>query len=342
MESLIDSIHFLTGDYWIISFVKRTGRPPSEQMLPFEPIKFKYVVPYSDGLDSFAQTRLLEKDAGGQAVLKLRSARMGRDGDELQRSVLRVPRYLGPMRKPEKTYRSRPFVFFSFAGIGAFVSEAEAVVVGETGQGSIGSAMIRYASEWPFRSTHPGFLSRLSRYLSLAFGREIPFRLPQIWKTKGEVLRRLSDEGLLQRWGETKSCSVRPNDSHHSFACGICGGCMLRSLAISSAGIGWPEPNGAFCLTSSDPVAADGKAMSSSERHMVVRSLGAIAEFARLAENPRGQHLIELESMLFSEQDSVPIAANLRDLVARHKLEWHAFRDRLPRDGWARAIVEQL
>jgi 7-cyano-7-deazaguanine synthase in queuosine biosynthesis len=141
------------------------------------------------------------------------------------------------MHKPEQTYRSRPFVFFSFAGIGAFVSNAEAVVIGETGQGALGPAMIRYADEWPFRSTHPGFLSRLSRYLSLAFGKEIAFRAPQLWHTKGEVLRKLVDEGLSRGWDETKSCSVRPNDRHGAPVCGICGGCVLRSLAISSAQI---------------------------------------------------------------------------------------------------------
>jgi hypothetical protein len=194
LASLTDAIHFLTGDTWLISFVKRSGRPLTQQILPFERVKYQYVTPYSDGLDSFAQTRLLEKEAGEEAVLKLRSARIGQDSADLQRPVLRVPRHLGPMHKPEQTYRSRSFVFFSFAGIGAFVSDAEAVVIGETGQGALGPAMIRYADEWPFRSTHPGFVFRLSRYLSLVFGKEIAFHLPQLWRTKGEVLRRLADE----------------------------------------------------------------------------------------------------------------------------------------------------
>jgi hypothetical protein len=75
--SLTEAIHFLTGDKWLISFVKRPGRPLTQQMLPFEPVKYRYVTPYSDGLDSFSQTRLLEKEAGEDAVLKIRSARIG-------------------------------------------------------------------------------------------------------------------------------------------------------------------------------------------------------------------------------------------------------------------------
>ena len=106
----------------------------TQQELPFDGIKYKYVLPYSDGLDSFAQKRLLEKDVGPKGVLKLRSARIGQDSPDLQHPVLRVPRHLGSMHKPEKTYRSRPFVFFSFAAIGAFVAEAESVVVGGSGK----------------------------------------------------------------------------------------------------------------------------------------------------------------------------------------------------------------
>jgi len=342
LASLTDAIHFLTGDTWLISFVRRPGYPLTQQILPFERMTYKYVTPYSDGLDSFAQSRLLEKEAGERSVLKLRSAKIGQDSVELQRPVLRVPRHLGPMHKAEQTYRSRPFVFFSFAGIGAFVSDADAVVIGETGQGALGPAMIRYADEWPFRSTHPGFVSRLSRYLSLVFGKEIAFRLPQLWRTKGEVLRRLADENLLHGWDETKSCSVRPNDRHGAPVCGICGGCVLRSLAISSAEIAQSEPDCAFSLAAPEAVAASGKAMTLAERHMAVRSLGTMAELARLAGNARGQLLIETESMLFEQKDSTHIAASLRDLVIRHDAEWRSFAGRLPQGGWAHAIVDQL
>lgn len=342
LESLTDAVHFLTGDTWHISFVKRQGQPLTQQTLPFEKVTFQYVVPYSDGLDSFAQTKLLEKEAGEQAVLKLRSARIGQDSKELQRPVLRVPRHLGPKRKPEQTYRSRPLVFFSFAGIGAFVSDAEAVVIGESGQGALGPAMVRYADEWPFRSTHPGFVSRLSKYLSMVLGRDLEFRLPQLWRTKGDVLRQLVDAALLAGWDQTKSCSVRPNSRHGNPVCGICGGCVLRSLATSAAGLDWVLPNTAFRLSDGASVAADGKAMTLAERHMIVRSLGTMLEFARLADSPRRQYLIETESMLFNDPDSPRVAANLCDLVNRHRAEWLSFVKRLPEGGWARTIIDLL
>jgi hypothetical protein len=82
--------------------------------------------------------------------------------------------------------------------------------------------------------------------------------------------------------------------------------------------------------------------MTLSERHMAVRSFGTMAEFARLAGSLRGQLLIESESMLFNQPDSIGVAANLRDLVIRHDAEWRGFAGRLPQDGWAHSIVDQL
>ena len=340
--ALIDAIHFLTGDEWLLTFVKRTGLPENGATLPFERVKYEYVMPFSDGLDSFAQGRLLEREVGREAILRLRSAKIGKGNRETEKLVLRVPRHLGAMHKPEKTYRSRPFVFFTFAGIGAFVADARAVVIGESGQGSLGPAMIRYADEWPFRSTHPGFVSRISSYLSLALGRPISFRLPQLWRTKGEVLRELADQNLLHGWNETTSCSVRPNNRHGAETCGICGGCMLRSLALFTSQIAQVESCSAFRITAPAEQSIDGKDMTSSERHMAVRSLGTMAEFARLLSYPRGKNLIESESRLFNESEYTDVEANLSSLANRHAIEWQYFVKQLPKHGWARTIVDLL
>jgi len=203
--------------------------------------------------------------------------------------------------------------------------------------------MVRYADEWPFRSTHPGFVSRLSHYLSLVFEKELVFRLPQLWRTKGEVLHRLANEGLLRGWEHTKSCSVRPNNRHGASSCGICGGCLLRSLAISSAQIATAKIQSGFSFARPQAIAVNGDTMTLSERHMVVRSLGTMAEFARLANSPQADLLIEAESLQFGDSDSTDATAkNLRDLIVRHQKEWHGFVDCFPKDGWARTIVGQL
>jgi 7-cyano-7-deazaguanine synthase in queuosine biosynthesis len=340
--ALNEAVHFITGDAWNFRFVPRAGRPISEAALPFEEVRYRVVLPYSDGLDSFAQAASLASTFGEQNVLKLRSARIGQDGTALRRRVLRVPRNLGSMRKYEQTYRSRPFVFFSFSGIGAFVSGAEKVIVGETGQGVLGPALLPYAGEWPFRSTHPGFLVRMGRYLSLVFGKDVPIELPQLWKTKGEVLRHLREQDLLSGWQETRSCSVRPADKHGSEACGICGGCTLRALALHSADLPTAWDKNAFSLASALAIARDGKEMRPSERHIVVRSLGTMAEFASLSGNRHGASIIEKESLLFGDSDPKTVARNIADLSRRHAAEWQGFLSALPDDGWLRGLASQL
>jgi 7-cyano-7-deazaguanine synthase in queuosine biosynthesis len=342
VEALDDAVHFLTGDLWHIQFIQRSGQPLSQAVLPFERVEYRFVTPYSDGLDSFAQATLLASQFGERSILKLRSARIGQDSARLKQPVLRVPRSLGSMPKKEQTYRSRPFVFFSFAGIGAFVAGAEAIVVGESGQGALGPALLPYGGEWPFRSTHPGFLKRMERYLSLAFSRETRVDQPQLWRTKGEVLRLLQEKELLGRWQETRSCSLRPANKHGARACGFCGGCMLRGLAIHSAGFGLDGAANAFNLMSVESRAIDGIAMSAAERHMAARSMGTMAEFASLARDERGPSLLESESMLFGESDPVPVARKLYNLASRHAAEWQGLVAELPMNGWARAIAVQL
>jgi hypothetical protein len=246
------------------------------------------------------------------------------------------------MPKHEQSYRSRPFVFFSFAGIGAFVAAAEAIVVGESGQGALGPPLIPYGGEWPFRSTHPGFIARMETYLGLVFGQAVHFEQPQLWRTKGEVLKQLRDRNLLGRWEETRSCSVRPANRHGAATCGICGGCLLRTLALHSAGLASKQTESAFDLWSSGAVARDGKDMTLPERHMVVRSFGTMAELARLTGSPDGHAAIEFEGRLLGDPDPVKAQEKLEDLITRHAAEWSDFVENIPNNGWANAIATQL
>lgn len=340
-EALLDTIHFLTGDSWQLNFVRRSGSPVTQSMLPFNPIEYQYSMPYSDGLDSFAQARLLEgATPTDNVVLKVRSARIGDDSEIVKRTVLRVPRRFGLGAKREQSYRTRPFVFYTFAGIGAYVARSEAVVIGESGQGTFGPAMIRYAGEWPFRSTHPGFVQRFSNYLSLALDQKIEFRQPQLWKTKGEVLRELHKRGLQSGWESTRSCSVRPNNCHEQRACGICGGCILRSLAVSSSDVENDPTSLAFQLYSEAAVSATGEPMSNAERHMFTRSIGTVVEFARLANSLDSKAEIEKQSIMIDNDQPQDAAMQIQSLILRHGREWSKVADKIPLHGWARNIVE--
>ena len=64
-ESLADAGWFLTGDHWSFEFVARKGPPPVRQdRLALPQGTVRHVVPFSDGLDSFAQVQLSVPEHG--------------------------------------------------------------------------------------------------------------------------------------------------------------------------------------------------------------------------------------------------------------------------------------
>ena len=72
--ALLDAAWFLTGDKWSFDFVARKGpRPVRQGNIPFGKGTIRHIVPFSDGLDSFAQVRLSEHEHGRDAVMLVRA-----------------------------------------------------------------------------------------------------------------------------------------------------------------------------------------------------------------------------------------------------------------------------
>jgi hypothetical protein len=346
VDALTDAARFLTGDRWRFDFVPRKGPPPPRQsVLSLPRASIKHVVPFSDGLDSFAQVQLSVRDHGREGVLLVRSG-LSRDHIFPKLLSLRVPRRFGGGRLRETTYRTRPLVFYTLAAIGAVVTRAEAVVIGENGQGAFGPACLPFADEWWFRSAHPGFVQRWSKFLGLVLETPIRFEQPQLWKTKGEVLSNLRNEGLIGDWDLTNSCATRPNDRHGRHGCGICGGCLLRTVSAQAAGLALSPGDNAFDVHALEAIVQgrDGgmKSMTSDERAVAVRAISAMAEFARLAGTPESSVIVDREARLVDPAAPDTARAGLTRLLARHKVEWDLFRESLPGGSWVGRIAEQL
>ncbi|NBB53386.1 hypothetical protein GVN24_34470 [Rhizobium sp. CRIBSB] len=335
--ALCDALGFLTGDDWNINFTQRTDKPMAERYLRLSQKPVSHVVPFSEGLDSFAQVALLEDEFGSDAILPLQAGKLqaGREG----RQLLQIPRRFHAGHPREKTYRTRPFVYFTLAGIGCATADAKSVVIGENGQGSLGPSFARFYNEWPFRSTHPGFVARLQRFLSLAFDRAIEFRQPHLWLTKGEVVTLLRDKNLLRGIDQTRSCSLRPYQRRERDACGFCGGCLLRQNAFVAAGLP-TQTDLAF-----DPGSAELRLRSRSgrfedfthnEREILARAASSMAIFAEMAVSNDTSSRVALEAkeipgMPFEEAD-----VSLRSLFHRHRSEWRTFLGALPSNAWLR------
>jgi 7-cyano-7-deazaguanine synthase in queuosine biosynthesis len=346
MRLLGEAAWFLTGDHWEFCFVQRRGAAPDRPAyLPMPLETVRHVIPFSDGLDSFAQAQLSVHKHGNQAVLLVRS---GLNGDTAFSGIaaVRVRRQFRGMRLREASYRTRPLVFYSIAAIAAAIVSAEAIVIGENGQGIFGPACLPFGDEWWFRSSHPAFVTRWEKLLQILLDVPISFEQPQLWRTKGEVISELGEKALLPGWERTRSCSSRPVQCHGRRACGVCGGCLLRTVSVHAAKLEGPVGYYAYDPRTVDDRVADqnanGTIMGRSERAAAAAAISNMSEFGQLPDTPHGTAVLKREASLAGQSDPEAAEQNLLSLAQRHRLEWDEFVNSVPKEGWFRQIVEQL
>ena len=346
MNALRKAVSFLTGDDWNFVFRKRHGPISQAQgRFTFPQAGIHHIVPFSDGLDSFAQARMSVNEYGPKGVLLVRAGmRLCKVAEGVR--TLRVPRRFGGDRLRETTYRTRPLVFYTMAAIAAAASNACTVVIGENGQGALGPACVPFSDEWWFRSVHPGFIERWKSFISLALGRGIRFEQPQLWKTKGEVLAELHAQGLSAGWHETRSCSGRPFERLGQNSCGFCGGCLLRIVAAHAAGIDSQDPRGAFDVFASESVGQDrsgnSRPMTKHEHAIAVRAIAAMHKAAQLPSSDHHGGVISREARLIAPAQPEVAYRNLAVLLSKHACEWRKFVNLLPPKSWVRDIIGRL
>ena len=259
---------------------------------------------------------------------------------------LRVPRKFRGVRMREVSYRTRPLVFYTFAAIGAVITNAESVVIGENGQGAIGPACLPFADEWWFRSAHPAFVERWARFLTLVLDKSIQIKQPQLWNTKGEVLTKLRDNDSILGWEQTRSCVARPKERYSRHGCGICGGCLLRTVSAYAAGLPLSAEDNDFNVFAAEDIGHDrgGREMQMTpgERSLAVRSVAIMVQFARLANSPDGRSIVDREARLIDPNHPEAIQPKVVRLLRQHRLEWDAFTASLPSRSWIRDIVAEL
>ena len=337
IAALHETLSFLTGDDWKIAFVPRTDARPVETFLPLG-VEKQSVIPFSDGLDSFALCQLMRNSLGREAVLPLQVGYLQRGDAGLRARPLRVPRGFRMGHPREQSYRTRPFVYFSIAAIACSTIRGDAVWVGENGQGALGPSFAKFADEWPFRSTHPAFLSRLSVFLSSALQGEVRFRQPHLWRTKGEVIAELLEKNPQLDWQHTQSCSQRPLQRRMRKACGFCGGCLLRRVSIAAASLP-AEENHAFECASSDLALIDHQGvsvqMSLSDRQILARAAMSMSLFARADFAPDFDEAAAREVReIAGAHNRKAVEDDLRSLIRRHRAEWEGFLLKLPDQAW--------
>ena len=335
--ALHDTLDFLTGDRWLISF-----RPRKRPLKQIRQGQFRLsgdasaVIPFSDGLDSRAVAGLTAQTLGH----KLIRIHLGHTVSHPRAPFTAVPYKLRSGRRNfvESSGRSHGFKFALIAGIAAFFAKAPQIIVPESGQGALGPALLPVGQAWPDYRSHPLFTRRMEQFLAALLGLRVSFQFPQLWQTKGETLARFVKECRDSgSWAETWSCwqqSRQVSVDKKKRQCGICAACMLRRLSVHAAGL--TEPRATYVWEDLSAGAFEKGVARAFDRKKVTRAMQQYAiggalhldHLAALLHSPAAAHVLSLSASQLRRVcnlDLGDVRARLQRLLTQHETEWKAF-----------------
>jgi hypothetical protein len=176
----------------------------------------------------------------------------------------------------------------------------------------------------------------MERFFAALFGYQVTYRLPRLWRTKGDTLREFAALGGDEsEWLQTRSCWQQNRNSSVDGKwrhCGICAACMLRRLSFHAAEV--EEPKDSYIwenLTALDfksgAAAGFNKITGAMEQYAIAGTLH-LDHLADLRSSPvQRKRMIRHAWQLSEELDISPQDAEgeLFGLLDRHELEWKAF-----------------
>jgi hypothetical protein len=358
-DSLEDCLQYLTGDSWSFRFVKRRRKlaPAGQVHLVSSPKAPRVFVPFSHGLDSYAQSELLSARERLEIVpVNINSSRksgswrgLGRRG---RARAVPVSSQVDEPCHPEPSFRARPFIYDMMAAYGAAMSDARRVLVPENGQGSLGGSLVLLGNEAPHRSCHPGFTSRLARFVHALTAHKVSFEHPGLFLTKGQVLARLvkvspnSDEWLLAH----PSCSYDARHAHdrgRKVHCGVCGNCLLRRLSLHAAGLADSTP---YKVSDLHAPTIDGTFGGgdlpreiSAYRDVALNSARSMQRLAELADAPAAARVwAEIDGVARYQARAIQEVKNdMFALLQQHRSEWAAFLGHCGQSSWVTRLARE-
>jgi 7-cyano-7-deazaguanine synthase in queuosine biosynthesis len=353
-STLCDALEFLTGDYWNIEFVRRLPSVPlvHQGRLPLLP-QTRAVLPYSDGIDSRAVAAIVGASLQDRLVrVRVGSKRWDLPLGTFRREPFACVPYQVSCKKAhrEATVRSRGFRFSMIGGLAAYLTRAEQILVPESSQGAIGSALVGVGHAYPDYRNHPLFAQRMARFLNALLGTNLQFSFPRIWYTKGETLREFVSLVGGNHWESTRSCWQSrwwSSVARKQRQCGVCAACMLRRVSIHAAGLS--ERSDAYVCTDMTAETLDKAVDPTFTRRTHAFREYAIAgalhmdHLARLAQADAKplvrRHAILIAPALNLSPDEIEV--RLSTVLQKHSAEWTNFLDSLgPRsflDQWVQA-----
>ena len=348
LDSLLDTLRFLTGDNWAFTF--RPGFVPivsGQSALDFSNVS-DVVIPFSEGLDSYSQWCLQSASSTPSSPLrihcrsKLGNARQRRciESSPFGRGVrLDVPISLKAGNHPEPSYRTRSFLFFVLAAVAASKVGVNRVVVGENGVSTIGPSLLPYGDEHPPVGTHPAFTSLLSCLVERVLDARIEFEHPGLFRTKGEILA----DALTccaDGWQHTRSCVRDYRDRLNAEHCGACSGCLMRRVALHRNArqddrYTWTNLAGGSTLLQCHSTSI-GRDVTSNDEDIASHSVHSMERLAQLGATNQASTAIKRCAWTLASGNGDRCASLSNDialLCRSHHGEWQAFKSEVPQDS---------
>lgn len=346
-DALHEALCRLTGDIWQIEFVKRRSeapRPPQEYLNLSVPTKA--VLAYSDGMDSRAVAGLVGTAMKDELIL----VRVGSKKWDLRNgsteAFTEVP-YKVPcnMRNRETTSRTRGFKYALISGIAAHLTNATEVIIPESGQGSIGPALVTSVHSYPDYRNHPVFTVLMERFLKALLGHEVRFAFPRLWNTKGETLREFASKPGGGDWETTRSCwrnSQWSAVNHKLRQCGVCAACMLRRVSVHAAGL--TEKSDVYVATDmaapmiEKAIDPDFTRFSTAFRTYAIAGVLHMDHLAEMSK-PDAKSVVKRHALFLGPAlglDQKVAAEKLSALLERHAVEWSGYLNHVGKNSFIR------
>ncbi len=355
-NNLIACLNFLTGDNWIFEFIKRQDdMKQSFQQTFLKDINGKtIIIPYSGGIDSYAGLNLVKHDEPEIKPFlvtvefkkthetKQLAFYTSHSLDELDNRAF-IPITFSKLDHPEISFRSRTFIFFSIAAIVANLVGSQRILIPESGQGALGTALTTLGNEPTFQATTPVFTVKLRNFLTTLWNSTPTFEHPYLWNTKAEVLSRLIKINAANELLKTLSCSrsIARNKSLSNAPkhCGICSNCLSRRIALVIAGCTSYHEQEAYVWKNLDAknlklATPFSDITSKNDRDIVIRAILDYQQLADLSTQSESfKNLVfQLSPSLGESEHSV--TRRLKNLLNRHRQEWEKFLNLLAPDSW--------
>lgn len=140
--------------------------------------------------------------------------------------------------RPERTYRTRSFLYAAIAGAVANLVGRDRIRMYENGIIGINLPIAgSVVGARGTRTAHPRVLSGFSRILTHVTGAKFTVDNPFALKTRAEVIQSLSSSPALALAKRTMSCAHVHDYSHMYPHCGVCSQCIDRQFGFLGAGM---------------------------------------------------------------------------------------------------------